>query len=229
MEKEVTVTAIIQETADTKTFKLGIGGEELNYQPGQFIIISTTLEGKPINRSYSISNAPIHDSIDITIKAEPNGFFSVYANDHIKKGDKFLIKGPFGKFTFKEETNDLLLIAAGSGIAPMKAIIEYIMSKELENPVTLLFSNKTTQDIIFKETFEHYEKKYEHFTFVPFITRETTTYGVQGHIDKEHLQPHITPNTLCYICGPPTMVDAIKIALNELGVPEQRIKVEKFG
>lgn len=230
MEREVSITRIKQETPDTKTFRLGIKGEELSFAPGQFIMATAQIEGNPVARAFSISSSPLDDYVEITIKEEPNGYFSKFANNGIKEGDKFFIKGPYGHFTFTDKHKNMLLIAAGSGIAPMRSILRYICKKHQEIKVSLLYSNKKESDIIFREEFEDIENKNPNFKFVPTLTREDGEWkGRRGRINSEMLKEFLKDDSLCYACGSREMVEGVVKMLKEIGVHEERIKTEKYG
>ncbi len=230
MECTATITKIIPETHDTKTFSLYLGENKFEFLPGQFVMITADIKGKPVTRAFSISSSPLKKEIDITIKAEPNGNFSKFANENLKTGDKLKVKGPYGYFTFIDKVHDdLLFVAAGSGIAPFRSMLQYIFEKQLQNRVTLLFSNKTEADIIFKQELEKYAENFPQFRFMPIVTRDDGWKGISTRIDSNILQSYVHANTSCYLCGPPMMVEDIKQKLVQLGVDNGRIKTEKYG
>ncbi|MEK6813084.1 MAG: FAD-binding oxidoreductase [Nanoarchaeota archaeon] len=229
MECNATITHIFSETPDTKTFRLR-PEYPFAFQPGQFIMVTASLGEEKVTRAFSISSAPGQEHMDITIKAEPTGHFSKFANEYFRVGDVMKVKGPYGYFTFTEqEQGDLLFIAAGSGISPFRSILQYIFEKHLPHAVTLLFSNKTEADIIFRKELETYAQHFPQFRFFPIVTREDSWDGHKSRVDTAFLQQHIHNDTLCYLCGPPLMVEDVKQQLLQLGVQEGRIKTEKYG
>lgn len=219
------ITEIIKETYDTKTFRFE---KHIDFKPGQFIMITVPIDDKEIKRSYSISSSPLKPYIDITIKKAHNGFISKKFVDEVKVNDEFQIEGPFGHFTYSEEmANNLLLISAGSGITPLRSILQYALEKNPDAKMTLLYSVKTEKDIIFEDELNELNKK-ENFTFIPTITRDENWQNHKGRIDKEFLKENIN-NELFYICGPPGFVNSMSDLLQELGVEKNKIKTERFG
>ena len=232
MEKEVTITNIKKETPDTKTFRFDLKGSKLNFIPGQFIMVTAQIDGNPVRRAFSLSSSPLRDYSEITVKVEKGGYFSGFACEKFAEGCKINIKGPYGHFTFRDgEAKSLLLIAAGSGIAPIRSIVQYIDDKKLNVRMTLLYSNKNETYIIFTKEFENLEKTNKNFRFVPTLTREESESwnGRMGRIDANMIKEFFMDGDLCYVCGPPAMVTKIVDLLKAHGVPEDRIKTEKFG
>jgi len=229
MECSAVITQIVPETTDTKTFRL-MPEQPLPFLPGQFIMVTAEIDGKPVTRAFSISSSPLLRHIDITIKAEINGNFSKFANNNFKIGDKLRVKGPYGNFTLADESQDeLLFVAAGSGISPFRSMLQYIFKKQPEKSITLLLSNKTEADIIFKQELEQYAKEFTQFKFIPIITRDSGWNGRAMRIDSGLLRNYLRANTQCYLCGPPMMVENLKQQIMQLGVDEKHIKTEKYG
>jgi len=228
IEKEVKVIKIKEETKDTKTFTLSLKSSELNFLPGQFIMVWSEIEGKEVKRPFSISSSPEDEYVEITIKEEANGYFSKHSCQDVKEGHNFKVKGPYGSFIYNGEDKPLLIIAAGSGIAPMRSIIKHALEKGNENKISLLDSNKTEEDIIFKEELEELEKKHENFKIYNHITRQEAWEGRQHRINEEDCKECLTEETICYVCGHPDMVKGIVEILKNIGVDEERIKIEQW-
>ena len=155
-EFDLKISEIIEETYDTKTYRINLEGNELNFEPGQFVslILDFSKDGKTekVGRSYSISSSPLKkEYIDLTIKKTNKGGVADYILDNLKVGDEIKIKGPYGVFIFKDEIKKVVFIASGSGISSLMCMIRYNVDKKLDTKITLLLSNKTPEDIIFRK------------------------------------------------------------------------------
>ncbi len=231
LNEEVIISKIVQETHDTKTFYVDTSHLDISFTPGQFYMLSTLINGKEVRRAYSIATSPTEKGIlGFTIKITPEGQFSTYSFNHFKEGSTMNISGPYGKFLYQGQTQPLVLIGAGSGIAPLRSITKYVLDKKLNIPIKLLFSNKTEQDIIFKKEFDTWAQ--QHKNFVPYytLTGQSTWNGPKGRITKEVLEQEcFFENALYYLCGPPDFVRALETGLKELGIVEQHIHTEKYN
>lgn len=229
------IKEILQETHDTKTYRFDFSKRPWTFLPGQFITVKFLIDGKPAIRSYSISSSPTQqDHLDITVKITPNGLTSVYLFDKVKAGDRFEIRGPFGKCTYTEDLGkNIVLIGAGSGIAPLMSILRYVIDKKTGAKVTLFYSNKTKEDIIFYKELAQLEKENPNFRCILTVTRDETGWtGKTGRITAEMLSENIADKdtAIFYAAGPPAMVDdAVKILKESLAISPTRIRTEKFN
>lgn len=235
------ITTIKQETPDAKTFRFeNIGQERMNFKPGQFAMvhdIEVVEQGqkKKVNRAYSIASSPLNKYIELVIKAEPHGLASLKWINEVKVGEQYEVKGPFGKFLYSEEMKgDVVLIGAGSGIAPLRSIAHYITEKKLPIKIHLLYSNKTQQDIIMKDEFLALEEDHNNFEVEFTLTREPENSDWEGHrgrIDYEFLEDCIgfLEDKLYYLCGPKEFVTTMEMLLKEHNVPAEKIKKEIYG
>ena len=232
------VSSVVEETHDTRTFKLKLA-HPLPFIAGQFVMLSLAEGSHADNprsaRAYSIASSPLHqDEIELVIRINPQGFLTPLLFES-KVGDAFRIKGPYGKFTFKDgDGNDLVFIAAGSGIAPLIGIIKYIVDTKIRARMSLLYTDKTEKDLIARTLFEDYEREGK-VKLLLSLTRETNTKwkGERGRIDEIKIAKVLKSqdtikNKLFYICGPPAMVnDTIEI-LRKQGVTPAQIRTEKY-
>lgn len=228
----VTITSIIQETSDVKTFRLKFSnGESIGFLPGQFVMVA--LETDPKNaKAYSLaSSSCIKEYIDITVKIYPDGKFSPLL-DKTKVGDKLIVSGPFGHFNYRKElSNELVLIFGGTGIAPFRSMINTILDNNWDPKVTLIGCYKKPEDVIYKKELDNWSKKVK---IITTITRPETSKikwnGVTGRINKEIIIPYVNgKQSLFYLCGPNEMVNDLRETLTSLGVEKERIKFEKWN
>ncbi len=216
------IIKIVQETPNIMTFRFDV---KLDFKPGQYITIYHKFNNKLIARQYSISSMPGKDYIELTIRKVENGLFSSYIIDNGKINDTFEIKGPFGKFYFEEGISNIVLIAAGCGIAPLISMIRYIAERKLNVNVKLIYSCKTKNDIAFYDELNKIASK--NIKIVYTLTREIKEGFCHGRINKEMFND-IDKNSLFYICGLPEMVDNTLETLKNLKIKEENIKFEKY-
>lgn len=225
---EAKILEVRQETHDTKSFRLEIPKEiEFKFSSGQFVNLALVNDGESIGqRSFSISSSP-NEKGYFEFTAKIAGRFTSRIN-MFKKGDKLKVLGPFGYFIFNDAIkDDLLLIAGGTGVAPFRSFIRYIVDNKLKNKVTLLYSCRTRNDIVYAKELKKLEKSIK---VLITLTREEWD-GLKGRIDKEFIKKNVDglKKKLVYICGPPEMVESVKEGLISLNVDNNKIKTERWG
>ncbi len=218
---------------------------DFDYYPGQFIMLRVDMreteefkikEGKNPSqvRAFSISSSPTSKGfVEVAIKEEEHGFVSVYMNKVAQVGDDVKISGPFGKFYFTEGMADeIILLAAGSGVAPFMGILRYITAKNLPVKTTLIYSNRTPQDIIYKKELDELANL-PNIKIVHTITRAKDEHkwaGQTGRIDEALIKKYTSDLTkpLFYICGPPEFSNNMESLFSMLGIPKEKIHTEKW-
>jgi ferredoxin-NADP reductase len=232
---EMTVETVTTELPDTKTIRLKWPeGHEVDFKTGQFITLYWP-DTPGYKRAYSLSSCALDRGFyDVTVKRE--GKMGTLLVDWAKPGDKLAVLPPTGRFLpVYEPTKHLICIAGGSGVTPFRAFVREATRRELETKITVLYSVRTTNDIIFHEEFRQLENDNPNFDFYVTCTRlhpEDPWTGRRGRITaawvKEHV--HDLTNTVFYACGPNELVEfAEELVLNELNVPKEQMKVEKWG
>lgn len=205
------------------------------YLAGQYLTLSHTIEGKDVRRSYSLCSAPHEEVLRVGIKAIPDGLFSNYANTQIKVGDTLQVGAPEGRFVYEpNQNNNLLLLAAGSGITPILSIAKTAL-KETDGKVVLVYGNRSEEDKMFADELQTLQATYDQrFEVVNIYSRKKATDALFGRIDMSHI--NYVRNTLFsqlafhdfYVCGPSGMIEASVQALSDSGVNDQNIHVEHF-
>lgn len=235
---ELAIASITVESARIKTFRLAnpLGGDlPFRFLPGQFLTLTATPKGKPVKRSYTIASSPTDRSFcDLTIKREDAGLVSPYLHDVMRVGDRLRVSGPNGTFTFTgSEASSLLLIGAGVGVTPLMSVLRYLAETNWKGSVHLLFSCRNADDWIFRKELRNLATAHPNFkvtvTFTGTPPADWT--GLTGRIGKEMLVTALSELTAprIHICGPNSMMDAVKELLLELGVAQDSIKLEAFG
>ena len=223
------IVAIKQETHDTKTFTIDLE-QPLEFKTGQFIMLS--IPDVEVSRAYSVScSGGKKKQVTVTMKIYSDGNFTLKA-DKLKRGDLVGIKGPFGQFVFDNDIKkDVILIGAGSGISTLHPILRDIIDNNLENNVKLIYSVKTSKDIIFYDEIKSLNKKHDNFEFFITLTDSNDDWsGSLGRLKSEILNREIkNKDCLCFVCGPPNFVKIMIESLEKIGVSKNNIKREMYG
>lgn len=237
----LTIKDIKKETADCVSIAFDIPvtiKEEFNYNAGQYIILKTKINGEEIRRSYSLCSSPLENDFRIAVKQVEGGLFSTFANHQLQIGDTLDIAAPNGKFGTIHENNatkKYVAIAAGSGITPVLSIIKTTLIAEPASEFILVYGNKNTGSIIFKEEIEALKNKFVgRLQLIHILSREKTDAPISsGRIDAEKLQQlsKLINWKNCnefFICGPEEMILTAKDFLEKQSIDKKQIHFELF-
>lgn len=241
----LTVAKKVQETADAVTVYLNIPEElkeQFMYTPGQYLTFEVEINGESVRRSYSLCTVYELDALPaVTIKKVDNGKMSNYMNTHLQEGQSIAVMPPMGKFTVvpnPEANEHYVLFAGGSGITPMMGIAKAVLQQEPNSKITLIYANRNSDSVIFKQQWTELEKSSNGRLkiFFSYDQASLTWFGLKGYLTPEKvstiLQTKITGNFLdCqyYICGPSPMMDIVKGGLQNNGVDINKIHTEYFA
>jgi ferredoxin-NADP reductase len=223
---------MIDETPTVRTIVLDVPGWP-GHRAGQHLDVRLTAEdGYQAERSYSIASAP-GDPLAITVERLEDGEVSPYLTDELRTGDTLELRGPIGGY-FVWEPGDhapLLLIAGGSGIVPLMAMLRHRHRATSEEPVRLLYSSRSLADVIYREELDALADGVE---VVHTLTRERPAgwTGHAGRVDDALLAEVAWPpdeEPIAFVCGPTSFVETVSSGLVELGYPARRVKTERFG
>jgi ferredoxin-NADP reductase len=204
--------------------------------PGQHVDVRLTADdGYQAQRSYSIASAPAAGHLDLTVEEIADGEVSPYLSEELRPGDRLELRGPIGGyFTWTEaEGGPLLLVAGGSGVAPLMSMLRYREAIGSDIPATLLYSSRAWDEIIFREELERLGAD-PALRIIHTLTRSHPT-GWEGYtrrIDTAMLEDAaggIASERLAYVCGPTQLVENVASYLVTLGYPPMRVKTERFG
>ena len=234
------VKNITQNTKDCITVTFDIPNE-LNdifwFIAGQYLTLRRSIGGEELRRSYSISSVPGQADITIAIKKLPGGKFSTYAHEVLKKGDKIDVMSPSGNFTIDPNVKNVVFFAAGSGITPIISQISDLLNHTQDTSLTLIYSNKNFESIIFREELEGLKNKYLNRLAIHHVfSKEKTGLPLFfGRIDKDKCALmskslfDINNTDAFMICGPNDMIFNVRDALLDQGVAESKIHYELFN
>ena len=227
-----TVTGLTPETAAVVTITLD-PPDWPGHQAGQHLDVRLTAEdGYVAERSYSIASAP-GEPLAITVERLEDGEVSPYLTEELRAGDQLELRGPIGGyFVWKPaDASPLTLLAGGSGIVPLRAILRDRLRTGSDVPARLLYSARTLPDVIYRDELgQHHDGVAVSYT----LTRAQPPgwAGHTGRIDASLLADAAWPATakpLAYVCGPTSFVETAAAGLVGLGYPPDRVKTERFG
>jgi len=221
------VGRVKRETHDT--WSLTFEGTRIEHQPGQFMRVRLTRKGKlePAH-PFTIASSPTQKQMTITVKAV--GDFTREIKE-VKPGSRAYIDAPYGAFSFvNHDADNLVFIAGGIGITPFMSMLRYMRDRQLERNVTLIWGNKTEQDILFKEELDEMSKKMR-LKVVHVMSAQESWPGEKGFVDQARLKRLLEgiENPQVFVCGPPAMMNMVIGALRKIGVPRGRIHSERFS
>jgi ferredoxin-NADP reductase len=205
--------------------------------PGQHIDVRLTAEdGYQAQRSYSIATPADGTRVTITVERLKDGEVSPYLTDVLVIGDKAELRGPIGGYFVWEpgRGGPLCLVAGGSGVAPLMAMLRRRVEAGSDVPVRMLCSWRSAEDVIFAKDLAVIARDEEGVTITHTLTRSVPDgwTGLSGRFDKDALSALAWPpeaKALTYVCGPTGFVEAVASGLVELGHDPARVLTERFG
>lgn len=228
-ESEATIKQIIPRTHDVTSFRLEVK-EEIDFKPGQFLSVTLNAD-KELTHYLSISNSPTEKGyLEFTKKITQSEFSKVLNN--AKAADKVSIKYPYGTFTFQGEDKKIAFLCGGIGITPIRSICKYAVDKKTGTDIMLIYANRSTRDIAFKEDFDAMQKEYPNLRVVYVISQAEAAWpGRVGLINAQLVKDEVADyaQRKFYLCGAPGMVEAMKKMLSqELALSKESIITENF-
>jgi ferredoxin-NADP reductase len=230
------VRDMVAETFRVKSLLLHVTGWE-GHLPGQHVDVRLTAEdGYQAQRSYSIASPPEEELLTLTVEQVENGEVSPYLVGDIRVGDQFELRGPIGGYFVWTAGigGPLCLIAGGSGVVPLMAMLRHRDRNKRRIPASLLYSSRSLEDVIYREELDAMARGDSDLRVVNTLTRKQPDgwLGPRRRIDKELLAeacipPEQSPKT--FVCGPTPLVENVSTLLVELGHDPRAVRTERFG
>ena len=237
---DLTISAVRSDTASSVELSFDIPAalaDDFVFEPGQYLTLRAVVDGQDLRRSYSICSPLGAPRLSVGIKRIEGGAFSSFALG-LKPGDVVQVMPPQGRFTAPiGGRHNYLLLAAGSGVTPIKSIAQSVLEGEADSTVTLCYANRNTESIMFRQAFDDLKDRYlTRFLMTHVMDEEAQDVALfNGRMDAEKLSTMATRGLISpmdydaiYICGPQPMITAASEALTVVGVPPERIKFELF-
>jgi ferredoxin-NADP reductase len=226
----VPVLAVFNETDDIKTIRM-VRPEGFDFAAGQFIVVRVRVDGKDCSRCYSVSSPPdVRGYFEISIKRQ--GLVSNALHATVRPGGLLSVRTPNGAFRYPSgDDRPIVLLAGGVGITPLISMLRHAAFTEPSRSVTLLYSARTEVDFAFRDELVALARRHPQIR-VQLASSKTSNPDIYpGRIDAELIRvtvPHIE-HSLCFVCGPASMIDEMKRLLGSLGVPAPQIRFEVFA
>ena len=232
------------------------GQEDFVFTPGQFVsVVAQDAGGKQQMRAYSIASAPHGNRFALCLNRVEDGFFSNRLAD-MQTGDTMRIQSPLGYFTLREPLTDSILIATGTGIAPMRGFVQWLFPSDGPDRsgglrIWLIYGTRHATELYYRDEFEAVSARHANFHYLPTISRAAAEWsGLRGYV-QEHVvrvlaergaglqQPAPAPEQAtpaaggssdihAYLCGLSPMINAVRERLKELGWNRKQIITERY-
>lgn len=212
-----------------RLFLIGVRGERLPRLPGQYLDI--LLSGGR-RRAFSIANAPSDsDHIELHVRRVADGDFTRFVFDELAVGDQLRAEGPLGTFVPREDSErPMLMMAGGSGFAPIKALVEHFRHLGSRRPIDLYWGARSVEELYLRGLPERWASENVGLRFIPVISDPGLADGLRtGLVHEALLEDHPDLSGFdVYMSGPPTMIDAGRRAFDAAGLPEDRLYYDSF-
>ena len=232
------VSSLRDLTHDIKEVRLRVvEPAEISFTAGQFIqfeVPAYELTDEPVYRAYSMSSSPATPGeIELEIRYVPNGICTTYVHQHLVEGAPITVNGPYGDFYLRDTEREIIFIAGGSGMAPIKSILHEMERAANPRKARYFFGARSARDLFLVEEMKALEKTLPDFEFVPGLSDPAPDDQWEGEtgLITEIVGRH-TDNAAeaeAYLCGSPMMIDACVKVLRDKGMPEDRIYFDKFA
>ena len=212
--------------------------ERFDFVPGQFVSLLAPKDGRVITRAYSIASSPRKNQFDVCLNRVENGFFSNLLCD-MSEGAELKFHGPHGLFVLRNPLRDAMFIATGTGIAPMRAFVEWLFadqSRHAGRNIWLVFGTRYTKDIYYRDEFERVAQRHPNFHYLITLSRAGDEWeGERGYV-QEHIRKilearpaELRKDMDAYICGLNDMVSACrKLLMEEFGWDKKQVIFERY-
>jgi Na+-transporting NADH:ubiquinone oxidoreductase subunit F len=213
------------------------GPDRMPFKAGQyvqFLIPGTEQDVQPLYRAYSIASPPSSPGLlTLVFGRIPGGVCTSYVFERLHASDVVTVNGPFGEFFLRDSDRDILFVAGGSGMAPLRGMLMDMADTHMTRAVTYYFAARTAQDLFYLDEMRELERDLRHFRFVPVLSNPRHQDGWEGEkggipFALNRLLPALSRHE-AYLCGSPGMIDASIGVLRAKGLPEELIFFDKFS
>ena len=205
--------------------------QRLQFLAGQYIDILLK-DGR--RRSFSLANAPHNDeTLELQIRHVPDGFFTTHVFEKMKERDLLRFRGPLGTFFVREEsTRPIIMVAGGTGLAPIEAMLEHMFHRHIDRPVHLFWGVRARQDLYQEQRLAGWASEHKNFKYTPVLSEprdEDHWTGKTGWVHEAVLEqyPELGDYEV-YASGPPVMIDAVKEAFFKRGLKQEHLYYDSF-
>jgi ring-1,2-phenylacetyl-CoA epoxidase subunit PaaE len=217
-----------------------INNRQVSFEAGQFLTFLLKIQGRELRRSYSIAAAPgIDSSLAVVVKRQVNGEVSRYIIDHLEVGAIMESLPPAGRFTInihEASGRTIYLIAAGSGISPVYALLRFMLYRQIDSRVVLIYQNRNEEATIFRSELEALKKEFsDRFELINLYSNPSADQLMSQRLNNSLLEQLILSRqgfdpalSLFYICGPRAFMRMAVFVLHLLHIPAKHIRQEEY-
>jgi ferredoxin-NADP reductase len=226
------VRSVVATTPLTRLIRLDLGTRPFVFQAGQAALIGT--HGQTERRPYSIASSPEdavrHRRIEFLVKVDAQGTVGPHLAS-LARGTRIDFEGPSGAFTLGgAPAAAYLFVAGGTGISPLRAMLRHLIASGGGATISVLYSARAPEELAFRSELERLARR-RLIRLLLTVTGQAGTGwgGVRGRIAREALERALpSPEAVCYLCGPPAMVEDVPPLLRQLGVPSSHVRTEEW-
>lgn len=229
---QTTVSRIVDLTPTIKAIYLKLD-KALHFQAGQYVQVH--VPGVEGNRAFSIANTPKQvketGEVELNVRILKDGKATTWLHQQLQTGDKLKISGPYGRFLVRQSAQQpMIFMAGGSGLSSPRSMILDLLDSGSTQPMTLVYGQRTTEELYYDDEFKALAAKHAHFTYVPALSEGSDAQAAQGFVHdvaKAHFKGDFSGHK-AYLCGPPAMIEACIATLMQGRLYERDIYTEKF-
>jgi NAD(P)H-flavin reductase len=182
-----------------------------------------------LSRHYSMANTPEEAELVFHVRHMPGGRSSAFVANRLRVGDKVKVSGPLGVSYLREHhRGPVLLIAGGSGLAPIESILRTLLARDRAAPVRLYFGVRSERDLYHEPLLKDLAARHAHFTYRAVLSEQIGARGRRYGLVHEAIEAPLPPDLMAYLAGPPVMVEAATARLRAEGLSVRQIHADAF-
>ena len=222
------VIAVSRLSRSTIDFSVKLAHGEFSFLPGQYLNIA--VPRMRATRAYSFSSPSGTAVASFLIRNLPGGTMSGYLTGDARPGDQLVLKGPFGSFYLRNLTRPVVMLAGGTGLAPFLSMLDGLTKTGSSQPVHLIYGVNIDEDLVKIPTLEAFAATIPSFTFTTCVADAGSRHERRGYVTNYLTPAHLNAGDVdVYLCGPPAMVDAVRVHFRQAKVTPRNFYCEKFA
>ena len=228
-EFKATISDLRHHSDSTVAFSLYVENrDDLAFLPGQYMNLQ--VPGTSEVRSYSFSSGTQDDHASFMVRITPNGAMSDYLSQRAKVGDELTMTGPYGSFFLRAPQRRMLLLAGGTGLAPLLSMLEKMVTDDITQPVHLIYGVSNDIDVVGLDLLDAYTEKLPNFTYSYCVSHPEQHHENIGYVTSFITDEHLAGGDVdVYLCGPPAMVNAVEGWFKDQGITPANFYFERFA
>ncbi|WP_111498028.1 benzoate 1,2-dioxygenase electron transfer component BenC [Marinobacter bohaiensis] len=225
---EVAATVAEVNLVSSTTIELKLSADDdIGFLPGQYVNIQ--VPGTEETRAYSFSSEPGSRDLSFLIRNVPGGLMSSYLVGTARTGDTLTLTGPMGSFYLRAVERPVLMLAGGTGLAPLLSMLKHLKANPSDQPVHLIYGVTNDDDLVGLDALDAFAAELDNFTYTTCVSGEASDHPRKGYV-TQHMDgaPLADGDVDVYLCGPPPMVDAVLGYFRDEGIDPNSFHYEKF-